>query len=88
MRLIAISLMLAATVALAGCQAFSRSAAVGAGAGAVVGGLATGRPIGMIAGAIAGGVTGELIGRVAGVDDQCYFRDANGDVFRDTCPNA
>ena len=54
--------------------------------GAVVGGLATGRPIGAVAGAIAGGFTGELIGRVAGVDDQCYYRADNGDIYKDTCP--
>ena len=73
-------------IALAGCSSTERGAAVGATAGAIIGGVTTNSVAGAAVGAAAGGVAGALVGRVAGSDEMCYYRDHNGRLFRDYCP--
>ncbi|MEO0546785.1 MAG: glycine zipper domain-containing protein [Pseudomonadota bacterium] len=79
-----ILITLVALVALAGCNATQRGAAVGAGAGGAIGAIATGTPGGAAVGAAAGGLAGALIGR-ATEDGQCRYRDRRGRVYIDDC---
>lgn len=75
---------LVALVALAGCNATQRGAAVGAGTGAAIGAVATGSPRGALVGAAAGGLAGALIGR-ATEEGKCRYRDRRGRVYIDDC---
>ena len=73
----------AALVALSGCTATERGAAVGAGVGATAGAIATGNAKGAAVGAAIGGVTGALIGRSR--DGRCVYRDRRGRRYVAAC---
>lgn len=85
-KLAAIFVVMAGALALAGCSATERGAAIGAGTGAVVGGLASGTVTGAAIGAGVGGISGALIGRVADSQTRCVYEYPNGDRFIDDCP--
>lgn len=78
-------------VALAGCNAASRTdrtiagGGIGAATGAAIGGLATGTWGGALAGAAIGGVGGAIIGN-ATTPRACWARDAYGRRIRVACP--
>jgi len=78
-------------VALAGCNAASRTdrtiagAGIGAATGAAIGGLATGSWGGALAGAAIGGVGGGIIGN-ATTPRNCWTRDQYGRRIRVACP--
>ena len=78
-------------VALAGCNAASRTdrtiagAGIGAATGAAIGGLATGSWGGALAGAAIGGVGGGVIGN-ATTPQNCWTRDQYGRRIRVSCP--
>lgn len=76
----------AALLALSACSTTEKTAAVGAGAGAIIGGVTTNSVSGAAVGAAVGGVTGALVGKVAESQNQCYYRDRYGNLYKDTCP--
>jgi hypothetical protein len=75
-----------AAIALAGCSATERGAAIGATTGAIVGGVATGTATGAAAGAVGGGIAGAVIGHIAGTANTCLYEDYDGTRYRARCP--
>jgi len=79
-------LICAATLSLSACTSTQQGAAVGAGAGAIVGAATTGSVLGTAVGAGVGAVAGAAIGKVAGDEQNCYYRNSRGKVYIDSCP--
>jgi hypothetical protein len=80
-------LMIGATLlSLTACTSTQQGATVGAVAGGVVGAATTGTVLGTAVGAGVGAVAGAVVGKVAGEPEKCYYRNSNGDLYIDTCP--
>jgi hypothetical protein len=85
-----ILIVVAAGIALAGCQTTQErsaltGAAVGGGTGAVIGGLASGTAGGAVAGGIIGAAAGGIIGAAAAPAEPCYVRTRSGRLRRVEC---
>jgi len=79
-------LMLGLLVPLAACSQTEKGAAVGGLGGAAVGAAVAGNPVqGAIIGGAVGAVAGAVIGH-ASEAGQCRYRDRNGRVYVDRCP--
>lgn len=86
MRNLALTAMVAAGVALTGCQSTDpavrgagRGAAIGAAGGALVGAVAGG--VGVAEGAAAGAALGGIVGAAVGADGKKYQRDGQGGCY-------
>jgi uncharacterized protein YcfJ len=79
-------LICATVLSLSACTTTEQGAVGGAVVGGVVGGAATNSVLGAAVGAGVGAVAGAAIGRVAGQDQNCYYRNSRGRVYIDSCP--
>jgi uncharacterized protein YcfJ len=79
-------LICATVLSLSACTSTQQGAVGGAVVGGVVGGAATNSVLGAAVGAGVGAVAGAAIGRVAGQDQNCYYRNSRGRVYIDSCP--
>jgi uncharacterized membrane protein len=79
-------LVCAAVLSLSACSSTQQGAAGGAVVGGVIGAATTGSVLGTVVGAGVGAVAGAAIGKVAGQENNCYYRNSHGKVYIDTCP--
>jgi len=85
-QIAAMIFVVAGALALAGCTATERGAAIGAGTGAVIGGATTGTVQGAAVGAGIGGVSGAVIGELADRDNKCVYETRDGRQYVADCP--